>query len=105
MRRFVATLGTGRLAAGAALAAVLVSIVAAGLAYSNNPSPLDPITQRGDRYVPEPSGTRSNYHFWFGPYTVPQGHDLNRIDVDVPLGNGLVTWAEPHVLRASTMKE
>ena len=94
-----------RLLARAAVAAVAGSIAVASLAYSNDPGPLDPVTQRGDRYVPEPPGTKSNYDFWFGPYTVPPGHDLNRFDVDVPLENGMATWIEPHVVLASTLEE
>jgi len=97
--------GMRRLLARAAVAAVAGSIAVASLAYSNDPGPLDPVTQRGDRYVPEPPGTKSNYDFWFGPYTVPPGHDLNRFDVDVPLENGMATWIEPHVVLASTLEE
>ena len=97
MRRF--------LAAGVATA-VIVSAASASVAYSGDSvSPTDPLTQRGDRYVPKPAGTRSQYDFWFGPYTVPPGHDLNRIDVNIPLANGLATWIEPHVLDAVTLKE
>jgi plastocyanin len=65
----------------------------------------DPVSERGDRYIPQPAGTKSEYDFWFGPYTIPPGHDLNRIDLDVPLANGLVTWAEPHILRADDLEE
>jgi hypothetical protein len=93
----------------ASLCATLAAIALAGTlvtpAFSADPSPADPIVERGDQYIPKPPGTESNYHFWFGPYTVPPGHDLNRIDVDVPLANGLVTWVEPHVLRATDMQE
>jgi hypothetical protein len=86
-----------------AILAIVGSIVFAGFAYSDDPS--NPLTDRGDRYVPEPPGTKSKYDFWFGPYVVPPGHDLNRIDVNVPLANGLATWIEPHILDASTLKE
>ena len=59
----------------------------AAVAYSDPPDqPSDPIVHRGDRYQPEPAGTKSNYNFWFGPYTVPPGHDPNRIDVRATIG-------------------
>ena len=76
--------------------AIVGSIVFAGLAQSHNWNgpPPDPNT-RGDRYVPKPPGTKSKYNFFFGPYVVPPGHDMNRVDVDVPLANGLVTSVEP----------
>jgi hypothetical protein len=97
-----------RLFTRAALAAIVGSIAVVGIAYSHDHEhgdPLDPVLHRGDRYIPQPPGTKSKYNFWFGPYVVPPGHDLNRIDVDVPLGNGMVTWIEPHVVRASDLVE
>src|SRR4051794_36484934 len=85
--------------------AIVCLIAGTGIAYSDDHShgsALDSLSHRGDRYAPEPPGTNSKYNFYFGPYVVPQGHDLNRIDVDVPLENGLVTWVEPHVIDAQT---
>ena len=88
------------------LTALAVSGVLATPVYPAEPDDsTDPVGHRGDRYVPRAPGTTSKYNFWFGPYTIPPGHDLNRIDVDVPVANGLVTWAEPHVVRASDLVE
>src|SRR5438105_977580 len=62
VRKVAAVLGAG---------ALIVGLLAA-VAYSDPPDqPSDPIVHRGDRYQPEPAGTKSNYNFWFGPYTVP----------------------------------
>jgi hypothetical protein len=97
-------IGMRRQLALGGLLAIVGSIAFAGMAYSAD-EPSNPLSDRGDRYVPEPPGTKSKYDFWFGPYVVPPGHDLNRIDVNIPLANGLMTWAEPHILDATTLKE
>jgi len=92
---------TRRIAIGIACAAAL----GVGAAPANAQNPLDPILHRGDRYIPKPAGTREQLKFWFGPYVVPAGHDLNRLDVDLPLGNGMITQIEPALRMADTLKE
>ena len=57
--------------------------------------PLKAIRRRGDRFVPEPPGTTKRYAFYFGPYTVPPGQDLNRVDLELPVQNGFMLSAEP----------
>ena len=74
-------------------------------AFAQDPNPLDPIIHRADRYIPKPAGTREQLHFWFGPYVVPAGHDLNRADIDLPLANGMITQIAPGVRMADTLQE
>ena len=54
-----------------------------------------PLRTRGDRYVPQPAGTKKSYSFWFGPYAVPPGHDANRVDLELPLEDGYIIAVEP----------
>ena len=57
----------------------------------------DPIANRGDRYVPEPPGTVKKMRFWYGPYTMPAGWDANRVDLDIPVNNGMIIAVEPEL--------
>ena len=94
-----------RFTIGVACAALTVLSAATMPAAAQDPNPLDPIVHRADRYIPKPAGTREQLHFWFGPYVVPAGHDMNRIDVDLPLANGMITQIAPGVRMAETLKE
>ena len=68
-------------------------------------SPLDPILDRGDQYVPKPAGTREELQFWYGPYEVPSGWDANRYDLTLPIQRGLVTQVEPRMARVEDGSE
>jgi plastocyanin len=57
----------------------------------------DPIANRGDRYVPEPPGTIKKMRFWYGPYVMPAGWDANRVDLDLPVHNGMILKVEPEL--------
>ena len=57
----------------------------------------DPIANRGDRYVPEPPGTVKKMRFWYGPYVMPAGWDMNRVDLDIPVHNGMILAIEPEL--------
>ena len=57
----------------------------------------DPIANRGDRYVPEPPGTVKKMRFWYGPYVMPAGWDANRVDLDIPVHNGMILQIEPEL--------
>jgi plastocyanin len=57
----------------------------------------DPIANRGDRYVPEPPGTVKKMRFWYGPYTMPAGWDANRVDLDLPVHDGMIIAVEPEL--------
>lgn len=88
----------------AVLASVLLSAVWATVAAADPPQdPTIAVTTRGDRYKTEPPGTISKYTFWFGPYVVPAGSDLNRPDIELPLSNGFIISAEPAMRYASDL--
>jgi hypothetical protein len=57
----------------------------------------DPIANRGDRYVAEPPGTIKKMRFWYGPYVMPAGWDANRVDLDIPVHNGMILQVEPEL--------
>jgi plastocyanin len=57
----------------------------------------DPIANRGDRYVAEPPGTVKKMRFWYGPYVMPAGWDANRVDLDIPVHNGMILQVEPEL--------
>lgn len=57
------------------------------------------LTRRGDRYVPKPAGTVENLTFYFGPYLIPPGHDMNRPDIEVPVQNGFMLSVKPSLRR------
>jgi polyvinyl alcohol dehydrogenase (cytochrome) len=61
--------------------------------------------RRSDRYVPKPAGTTSTYTWYFGPYTVPQGHDMNRVDFELPAQNGFLLSVEPSMRRVADLSE
>ena len=58
-----------------------------------------------NRFVPQPAGTKEHQRWWFGPYTVPPGHDMNRVDVDIPVEKGFITSVAPHIRRAADITE
>ena len=35
--------------------------------------------------------------FWYGPYVMPAGWDANRVDVDIPVHNGMILQVEPEL--------
>src|SRR4051794_40986218 len=66
---------------------------------------MEPIAHRGDQYVPKEPGTVENLRFYFGPYTVPPGHDANRVDLELPMRNGFILAIEPGMRRVSDFSE
>jgi plastocyanin len=81
----------------------LVSGPGGGTAVADDPdiNPLDPVLGMGDRFVPRPPGTREELKFFYGPYVIPPGWDANRVDLTLPLRNGMVVSVEPGMRRAS----
>jgi polyvinyl alcohol dehydrogenase (cytochrome) len=67
--------------------------------------PLKPIKKKSDRYVPKPPGTTERLSFVYGPYIVPPGHDMNRIDLDLPPNGGFMQSVEPAMRRVSDSTE
>lgn len=69
------------------------------------PAPSDPIVERSDQYVPKPPGTKETLRYWYGPYVVPAGWDANRLDLNVPIPEGMVLSIEPELRMAEDMTE
>ena len=95
----------------AACAATFVLSSSAAFAQDTG-TPADPILYATTgpngklaRYVPKPAGTREESHLWFGPYTVPPGQDMNRVDLDLPLRDGFLVSIEPAMRRVSDLSE
>ncbi len=61
--------------------------------------------QRGDRYVPKAPGTKENLSLYYGPYTIPPGWDMNRIDLELPTQNGFLIALEPAMRRVQDLSE
>src|SRR5215212_6292514 len=57
------------------------------------------------RFEHKPAGTQEHQRWWFGPYTVAPGHDMNRVDVDLPVTNGFIISVAPHMRRAADITE
>ena len=69
------------------------------------PEPLDPITERSDQYIPKAPGTKETLKYWYGPYVAPPGWDANRIDLNIPIPQGMVLSIEPGLRMADNMEE
>jgi hypothetical protein len=74
-----------------------------GVDAQNDPS--QPLLHRGDRYSAKPPGTVEQLKFYFGPYSVPPGHDANRVDLELPVQNGFILAIEPGMRRAADFTE
>jgi plastocyanin len=85
-----------------ALALAVVPI--ASQAHEPGPPP-NPVKEKLNRFVPKKPGTRETLRYWFGPYTVPPGHDSNRVDVDLPVHDGFMVSAEPGMRRVADLSE
>ncbi|MFL5845483.1 MAG: hypothetical protein ACJ762_12390 [Solirubrobacteraceae bacterium] len=94
---------------------VLVVGLAAAVALSATPAlaqeqgggdPLQALTGPNGklaRYIPKPAGTREVSKLWFGPYVVPPGQDMNRVDLDLPLRDGYLVSIEPTMARVADL--
>jgi hypothetical protein len=83
------------------LALASSAVLATGTAADDpNIDPMEPITTKGDRFIPKPAGTTEDLRFYYGPYTIPPGWDANRVDLELPVRTGMVTAIEPGMRRA-----
>ena len=90
----------------AAAAAVVVLIP--GASAQNQASPQPPskaLEDLGDRFLPKPAGTKEDLKLYFGPYTVPPGHDANRVDIQLPGMTGYINAIEPGMRRVTDLTE
>lgn len=67
--------------------------------------PLKPIKKKSDRYRPKPPGTVERLSFVYGPYVVPPGQDMNRVDLDLPPHAGFMQSVEPAMRRVTDSTE
>src|SRR5256885_16631172 len=94
-----------RPAAAVACAAMLVVAMPASTGRSDPQGPAEPVAHLGDRYVTKPPGTVERFKFFYGPYVVPPGNDINRYDVDLPMRNGFVEGIRASLVRSSRSEE
>jgi plastocyanin len=89
--------------------AVLCACLFAQIALSDPPEPPgqpgDAVVQRPDMWTPKAAGTVENVNFFFGPYTIGPGQDMNRFDIDLPLKNGLLLSVSPSLRKADDLTE
>jgi plastocyanin len=87
--------------AAAGLATVLAGAPASG-GHANTPCPGSPLEARHkvNRIRPRAPGTVRNYCVYYGPYTIPPGHDLSRVDIDLSLADGFLIAGGPGVVTA-----
>ncbi|MDX1612231.1 MAG: hypothetical protein R3185_07665, partial [Candidatus Thermoplasmatota archaeon] len=55
-----------------------------------------------DRFVYRPPGVEHTMSFFYGPFTIPPGQDINRVTVDVPVHGGFLTSVQANVYDAAT---
>lgn len=77
----------------------LASSAAALLAPPNAPVAGGDI---GERYLVRPAGVEKDLTFYFGPFTIPPGQDINRFTVDIPIHEGFVTAIAPNLIDVAT---
>ena len=79
-----------------------LALAAPSAASADDPTidPLEPIIGKGTEFIPKAPGTKEKLKFFYGPYVIPPGWDANRIDLTLPLRNGMVTSVEPGMRNA-----
>ena len=86
--------------------AVAIAVTVPGASTADPPQPpTNVLNYIGDRFVPQPAGTRETQELVFGPYTVPPGHDANRVDLDLPGVTGYIQQVEPGMRRVADLTE
>ncbi|MDQ3933958.1 MAG: hypothetical protein M3340_04930 [Actinomycetota bacterium] len=92
----------GAFRAIACASALLAALACAPPALAQDPTdPKEPLLDRGDQFQAKPAGTVETLRFWYGPYVVPPGNDMNRFDLNLPVREGFVLSIEPR-LRLAT---
>ncbi len=93
---------TAKRVTGLWAAALAIALAGPSAALADDPTidPLDPIIGKATEFIPKAPGTKENLKFFYGPYVMPPGWDANRIDLTLPLRNGMVTSVEPGLRNA-----
>ncbi len=92
----------------ATFALVLASFSFVAPAVLSDGGDHDPIQEQGivsplavsDRYQPRTPGVEHTMSFYYGPFSIPPGQDMNRVTVDVPVHNGFLTSVQANVYDA-----
>lgn len=66
--------------------------------------PDDSVTpqQLADRFVPRLPGVQREMTFFYGPFTIPPGQDINRVTVDVPVQGGFLVDVQANIYDVQT---
>jgi plastocyanin len=89
--------------------AIVVSLAwTASASAQSSSSPLEPLTGPNGKpyeFIPKAPGTREQTQLWYGPYTVPPGQDMNRVDLDLPMRGGFLVSIDPGMRRVADLSE
>lgn len=82
-----------------AIATLLATHVPTALGHED-----EPVTPQelADRFVPRAPGVERSMTFYYGPFTIPPGQDINRVTADVPVQGGFLTSVQANVYDAET---
>jgi hypothetical protein len=98
-------MGSIRVWAVAALA-VAIGVVTTTAVQADPPRPpQEAIPEKMQRFQSKAPGTKETLKYYFGPYTVPPGHDANRVDIDLPVQDGFIIAVEPGMRRVNDLTE
>ena len=86
------------LAVVAAMSTVALAPNVVGLVPDDIISPLEIV----DRYVPRTAGVEKDMRFFFGPFVIPPGQDINRVTLDIPVHSGFIVAVAPNLVDAAT---
>ncbi len=58
-------------------------------------NPLQPVFEKADHIIPKAPGTKETIRLWYGPYAMPSGWDMNRVDLELPVAPGMILSVDP----------
>lgn len=67
----------------------------------DDPEPVEP-QDLAERFLPRTPGVEREMTFFYGPFTIPPGQDINRVTLDVPVQGGFLTDVQANVYDAQT---
>ena len=82
------------------VAALMVAVVPP-VTGDDDHGPVTP-QQFGDRFVPRLPGVQRDMTFFYGPFTIPPGQDINRVTLDVPVQGGFLVDVQANVYDVQT---
>src|SRR3712207_9098252 len=90
-----------------AVLAIAATVFMATAVQADDPprQPHEAVPEKMQRFQSKPAGTKETLKYYFGPYTVPPGHDANRVDIDLPVHDGYIVSVEPGMRRVENLTE